>query len=114
MTKLDLTQFHKFDSKGIINIDIAQRIVIKNFARQEWEQDASNNLVVKCAATLKKSTSKAIDEFGLQCSTKSAEFAYCMWRELFLTCPEEKQEKTKMCSKLRSVLTKFDENKLKN
>jgi hypothetical protein len=37
-----------------------------------------------------------------------------MWRELFLTCPEENREKTKMCDKLRGVLAKHDENKFKN
>jgi hypothetical protein len=100
-----------------MNIDIAKRIVIDNFATQEWEQDVSNDLVEKCAKTVALSTSKPgkpVSEFGLECSSKPAEFAYCMWRELFLTCPEEKREKTKMCDKLRGVLAKHDENKFKN
>lgn len=104
----------QFDSKAVINVDVAKRVVIENFARQQWEQDASNKLVEKCATEVTGSSSKAVDAFGFQCSSKAAEFVYCMWRELFLTCPIDKQQKSMQCEKLRAVLTKHDENKFKN
>jgi hypothetical protein len=44
---------------------VAKRIFIENFAKQTWEQDASNVLVEKCAQAVMKSTSKNIDAFGL-------------------------------------------------
>lgn len=60
------------------------------------------------------SESKAVDAFGFHCNSKAAEFVYCMWRELFLICPADKQQNSKQCEKMRSVLKKFDENKFKN
>lgn len=106
--------FHQqFDSNAVINVDVAKRVVIENFARQQWEQDASNNLVEKCATEL-TSSSKAVDAFGFQCSSKAAEFVYCMWRELFLTCPIDKQQKSTQCEKLRAVLKQHNENKFRN
>lgn len=103
----------QFDAKGVINVEVAKRVVIENFAKQPWEQDASNKLVEKCAKEVTDSTSKAMDSFGFQCNSKAAEFAYCMWRELFLTCPDDKQENSRQCQKLRVVLVKHNENKFK-
>jgi hypothetical protein len=71
-------------------------------------------LVEKCAKEVNASTGVGIDAFGFQCSSKAAEFAYCMWRELFLTCPKDKQQTSKQCGKLFSVLEKHNENKFKN
>lgn len=116
---LNISKFFKswlfqIDSNGVVNVDVASRIVNENFATQEWEQDASDVLVEKCAKEVAGSTSKPIDTFGLQCSSKAGEFVYCMWRELFLTCPADKQINTKQCDKLRSVLKRSNDNQFKN
>lgn len=104
----------QFDAKGVINAEVAKRVISENFAKQQWEQNVSDDLVEKCAKEVKDSTSSPIDSFGFQCSSKAAEFAYCMWRELFLTCPADKQQTSKQCEKLRNVLMKHDENKFSN
>lgn len=85
-----------------------------NFATQQWERDASDDLVEKCAKEISISTSKPVGAFGYQCSSKTGEFVYCMWRELFLGCPADKQVNSKQCDKLRSVLGKSNDNKFRN
>lgn len=102
------------DSNNVINIDVAKRTVIENFAVQEWEKSVSDKLVEKCAMETEKTPSQPVDAFGFQCSSKAAEFAYCMWRELFLTCPADKQKSARQCDKLRIILEKTNDNKFIN
>lgn len=85
-----------------------------NFAKQEWEKKTSDELVEQCAKGTMESDSKPVDAFGFQCSSKAMEFAYCMWRELFLTCPVDKQRCTKRCEKMRKILKKNNENQFEN
>lgn len=106
--------FFQFDSNGVLSSNVAKRVVRENFIVQEWEQDASDDLVEKCSKEVKESTSKPVNAFGFQCNSKPAEFVYCMWRELFLICPSEKQVRTMQCEKLRKVLKKFSDNKFSN
>jgi uncharacterized protein YaaN involved in tellurite resistance len=100
--------------EGVINVEVAKQVVKENYAVQPWEQEASNELVERCAKEVAASQSKSVDAYGLSCKSKAAEFVYCMWRELFLTCPADKQMKTKQCDKLRTVLKKHSENRFKN
>lgn len=95
-------------------MEATKRVVIENFAKDSWEQDASDDLVDKCVKIVDKTIVKDIDSFGLKCSSKAAELAYCIWREMFLTCPEDRQEITKRCMKLRNVMSKIDDNQVKN
>lgn len=74
----------------------------------------SDEIVEKCAKAAITTASKPVAAFGFQCSSKVGEFAYCIWRELFLTCPVEKQQNTKRCAKMRKVLKKSDDNKFQN
>ena len=87
---------------------------MKNFATAEWEKEISEKLVERCAENISNNVSKPVDAFGFQCSSTAGEFVYCMWRELFLSCPRDKQLNTKRCDKLRKVLDKYDDNKFKN
>lgn len=104
----------QINSDGIINVDVAKRVILENFATRSWEQNVSDDLVEKCSKNIATIASKQVNGFGLECSSKAAEFAYCMWRELFLICPADKQQITKQCDQLRSVLEKVDDNKFKN
>ena len=97
-----------------IILDVAKLVVKNNFAVQRWEKNVTDDLVEKCSKDVANINSKKIDGFGLQCSSKAAEFAYCIWRELFLICPQDEQQKNRQCDKLRSVLEKVDDNKFKN
>lgn len=100
---------------GMINsdeivLDVAKSVVRNNFAAQSWEEKVTDEIVEKCSKDIAKiSNSTKIDNFGLQCSLKAAEFAYCVWRELFLICPLDKQQKTKQCDQLRNVLEKTND-----
>lgn len=87
---------------------------MNNYLKQEWAKNESDKLVDMCAKATMESASQPVDAFGFQCSSKAAVFVYCMWRELFLLCPIDKQQNTKRCSKMREVLKKFDDNKFKN
>lgn len=101
-------------NNNVINIDVAKRTVIDNFAIQDWEKSVSDKLVEKCANETATSTRQPVDSFGFQCSSKAAEFAYCIWRELFLTCPADKQKSARQCDKLRIILGKSNDNKFIN
>lgn len=62
--------------------------------------------VDKCVQETSVSLKGVLDKFGLKCNTKMAEFAYCIWRELFNSCPTEQQNKSKQCERLRIILRK--------
>lgn len=104
----------QIDSNGDVNNEVAKRVVNENFAIQKWEKEASDRLVDKCVSEVSSSSSQPVDAFGYQCSSKTGEFVYCMWRELFLTCPADKQVNSTQCDKMRSVLGKSSENKFRN
>lgn len=77
---------------------------MENFALEKWENEASNDLVNKCAMKVNSSKREDVDVMGIKCSIHTAEFAYCIWKELFNICPSDKQIKNKQCDKLRKSL----------
>ena len=99
------------DSAGIININITKSVILDNFAQQNWQQEISDDAVDKCAQEVSNKPSILLDKYGLMCNTRMAEFAYCLWREFFILCPSERQNKSKQCEKLRYILRKNNESK---
>ncbi|KAL7025148.1 hypothetical protein ACKWTF_013365 [Chironomus riparius] len=99
------------DSDGNININRTKSVILDNFAQQSWQQEISDDAVDKCAQDVISKPGVMLDKYGLQCNTKMAEFAYCLWREFFILCPSERQNKSKQCEKLRYILRKNHESK---
>lgn len=106
--------FWQIDDEGAVNVQAAKKLAKSSFAQEAWEQAASDNLVDKCVDEINTSDRHPVNAYGYDCSSKAAEFVYCMWRELFLTCPDDKQQKSKSCQKLRGVLSTSKVNKFKN
>lgn len=79
-------------------------IVNENFSREKWQQKISDDLVEKCISEVESEDDFELDNFGFKCNTKMARFSYCMWREITLNCPEESQQNSRQCQRLRSVL----------
>lgn len=88
-------------------------MILENYAIREWEKTTSDRLVEKCIAGI-STLSKPIDAYGYQCSSHMAQFAYCMWREFFLSCPTDKQHPNKQCEKLRNVIARKTTNQFEN
>ncbi|CAO1421693.1 unnamed protein product [Diamesa serratosioi] len=101
------------DKTGKFDVNVAKQMILENYAIREWEKSTSDKLVEKCIAGI-SSLSKPIDAYGYQCSSHMAQFAYCMWREFFLSCPIDKQHPNKQCEKLRTVITRKTTNQFGN
>ncbi|CAO1421600.1 unnamed protein product [Diamesa tonsa] len=97
------------DKTGKFDVDIAKRMIIENYAIREWEKSTTDKLVEKCIAGI-STLSKPIDAYGYQCSSHMAQFAYCMWRGFFLSCPIDKQHANVQCEKLRNVIARKTTN----
>lgn len=97
-----------------MDVNVMKSVVRENFARQNWQQNSTDELVEKCAKEINDSSNFSLDKFGLKCNTKMAQFSYCMWRQFTISCPAEKQQKTRQCEKLRMVLKKNSENKFED
>lgn len=85
-------------------MEVAKKVVLENFALEKWESEAANNFVEKCAVKVNESKRDNVDSMGVKCSIRTAEFAYCVWKNLFAICPVEKQVKNRQCEKLRKSL----------
>ena len=90
-----------------------KQIARENYAQQVWEQEALDRIVENCMVETENTQREPLNYFGLQCSSKAAEFVYCMWKELFLTCPSDKQANNRNCQKLGRALKASNENKFK-
>jgi hypothetical protein len=83
---------------------VAKKVVIENFAVEKWEKEAADGIVEKCVQKVNESKRENVDSMGVKCSIKTAEFGYCIWKNLFLICPADKQTKNKRCEELRKSL----------
>lgn len=92
------------DDHGVIKVEVAQKVAMDNFATEMWEKEAMNEIVEKCAAKVSESKRENVDTNGIKCSIRPAELAYCVWRQTFMTCPEDKQTKNPPCDKLRQSM----------
>ena len=101
----------QIDSTGNININRTKSVILDNFAQQSWQQEISDDAVDKCALDVSSKPGVLLDKYGLQCNTRMAELAYCLWREFFILCPSERQNKSKQCEKLRYILKKNHDSK---
>lgn len=80
-----------------------------NYAVNEWEKTASDELVDKCIKSVTSSSNgdDTVDPAGMKCSKLASKFVYCMWQEYFMSCPTEKQNTdNKRCQKLREKMAK--------
>ena len=109
--KLRVTQ--QVDTAGNIYVNKTKSVILENFAQQSWQQEISNDAVDKCFEEVSSKPGVVLDKYGLECNTRMAEFAYCLWREFFVSCPSDRQNKSKQCEKLRYILRKNQATKLR-
>lgn len=77
--------------------------------RENWQQNILDNIIENCAEMVERPNENfTLDRFGMKCSTKMAQFSYCIWRQLTIKCPIDRQQRSRQCRKLRNVLNKMD------
>ncbi|XP_070495847.1 uncharacterized protein [Chironomus tepperi] len=97
------------DSDGVIDTNRTKSVILEYFVHESWQQEMSDDAVDKCGQEVSSMSGGVLDKYGLQCNTRMAEFAYCLWREFFVMCPSERQNRSKQCEKLRYILRKNHE-----
>ncbi|XP_049540364.1 glutactin-like [Anopheles darlingi] len=74
-----------------------------NFAADEWQQPLLAGFIEMCLKEAKEKVAKNPREPG-QCNAETSNYGYCMWRQMALACPKDKQESTKRCERMREKL----------
>uniref|UniRef100_A0AAG5DPM1 Odorant-binding protein n=1 Tax=Anopheles atroparvus TaxID=41427 RepID=A0AAG5DPM1_ANOAO len=74
-----------------------------NFASDEWQQPLIAGQIETCVKEAKEQAAKQPREAG-QCNPDVSNFGYCMWRQMALACPKEKQVANKRCDRIRERL----------
>lgn len=97
----------QINSDSEIDLDVTKSVINDNFK----QVNNTDEMVDECVKEIDEIQNFTLDKFGLRCSMKMAQFAYCMWRKFTLNCPPEKQQKNKQCNKLRIVLRKNNDDK---
>uniref|UniRef100_A0A9I3EI71 Uncharacterized protein n=1 Tax=Anopheles dirus TaxID=7168 RepID=A0A9I3EI71_9DIPT len=77
--------------------------VKSNFAADDWQQPLLGGHIDTCLKEAKEKAAKNPREAG-QCSSETSHFGYCMWRQLALACPKEKQVANRRCDRIREKL----------
>lgn len=67
------------------------------------------NAFPKCMEQVKTIEFIKNKEDPLSCNTAPTKMHHCMWRELQLTCPENKITDQKMCAKIREKIKKHED-----
>uniref|UniRef100_A0A182Y732 Carboxylesterase type B domain-containing protein n=1 Tax=Anopheles stephensi TaxID=30069 RepID=A0A182Y732_ANOST len=74
--------------------------VKSNFAADDWQQPLLAGHIDTCVKEAKDKAAKSPREAG-QCSSETSNFGYCMWRQMALACPKDKQVANKRCDRIR-------------
>ena len=77
--------------------------VKSNFAADDWQQPLLAGHIETCVKEAKEKAAKMPREAG-QCSSETSNFGYCMWRQMALACPKDKQVASKRCDRIREKL----------
>nr|AAQ16288.1 odorant-binding protein AgamOBP56 [Anopheles gambiae] len=77
--------------------------VKSNFAADDWQQPLLAGHIETCVKEAKEKAAKMPREAG-QCSSETSNFGYCMWRQMALACPKDKQVANKRCDRIREKL----------
>lgn len=83
-----------------IDVNVTKAVLNEHFKQNHDES------VEECLKEISKLDNFTFEKFGLKCSSKMAQFSYCMWKQLIVTCPVERQKKSKQCKKLRIIFNK--------
>lgn len=101
-----VAQLFEITSNGDINLNVTRAFMGGNFDGE----NSTDELVDECVKEINEFDDFSFEKLGLKCCTKMAQLVYCIWRQIMLTCPVEKQEKTKQCEKLRTILRRHQED----
>uniref|UniRef100_A0A182QPU3 Uncharacterized protein n=1 Tax=Anopheles farauti TaxID=69004 RepID=A0A182QPU3_9DIPT len=77
--------------------------VKSNFASDDWQQPLLEGHIETCVKEAKDKAAKNPREAG-QCNSETSNFGYCMWRQLALACPKDKQVANRRCDRIREKL----------
>ncbi|XP_058129579.1 uncharacterized protein LOC131290038 [Anopheles ziemanni] len=91
------------DDSGSLLEPKLHEFVKVNFAADEWQQPLIDGHIKTCVKEAREKTAKSPREAG-QCNAEASNFGYCMWRQMALACPKEKQVANKRCDRIRERL----------
>lgn len=85
---------------------------MKNEFLADWLKDKSDAIVDKCIKETKedevvkksKRDTEAAAAAPKECNKSTLKFSHCIFREITMACPKDKQKDTKTCTKLREKL----------
>jgi hypothetical protein len=95
------------DDNDEIMEDEAKTFLKTEALAPEWAKEKSDDIVDKCAKEAIKMDEKPKsneiddDEKTPKCRKTALKFAHCIFRELSMECPAEKQKDSKMCNMMR-------------
>ncbi|XP_062556149.1 uncharacterized protein LOC134220990 [Armigeres subalbatus] len=104
-------KFDVIDQEGnLLGADKLIQFTKDNFAADPWQESIIEGVVDTCLKEVaeKNEKLKASGE-TTTCNPASSNFGYCMWRQMTLACPKDKQEQSKKCERMRE---RFANNEL--
>lgn len=91
--------------------NIKEKELLEHFKNElgseEWFFSLIEAAFPKCMEQAKTDFTKDTED-PLSCNPVSIKLHHCIWRELQLTCPDDKITDTKTCSKIREKIKKND------
>ncbi|XP_062715553.1 uncharacterized protein LOC134291603 [Aedes albopictus] len=96
-------KFDIIDKEGnLMSADKLVKFTKDNFAADPWQDAVVDELVASCLKEVaeKNEKMKATGDHTT-CNPSSSNFGYCMWRQMTLACPKDKQDTSKKCERMR-------------
>ncbi|XP_055591679.1 uncharacterized protein LOC129743623 [Uranotaenia lowii] len=96
------------DEKGdLLHDDLAEALK-EHFQAAEWKAPLIDGFIKECFDHAEHEHEEEGTEEG-KCNPEGFHFAYCLWRQFTLACPEEMQDGSEKCDTIRGKL-KSNEN----
>lgn len=95
------------DDKGDVVLAKAKTYIREKITSGAWQKDVINGVLERCVTEAAEKKGKQAEP--TKCNPYSSYFVYCVWRELTLACPADKQDQSKKCIKLREKFAKNEQ-----
>lgn len=100
----------QIDENGNIKEKEALEFKRKELVGEPWFLKMVEEAYPKCLQQVKTSNFVKDENDKLSCNPAAMKMHHCMWREIQLTCPEDKITDPKMCGRIKERLRKYDDN----
>lgn len=110
ITALLILPLLQIDEEGNIKEKEGLEYFKTQFGKEEWFFNLVEKAYPKCYQQSRNITKFVKDkEDPLSCSPAAMKMHHCMWREIQLTCPDEKITDPKTCGKIREKIKKHED-----